>query len=300
MRAIALGMQAIQTGDSAVVIAGGQENMSLAPHAVHLRSATKYGDDTLIDTMRLDGLSDAFKGYAMGITAENLAEKYDISRHEQDEFAAQSQQRAEAAQKSDKFADEIIPVTVKHRKGEDIVDTDEGPRHGTTSEKLSGLPTVFKKDGTVTPGNASTINDGAAATLLMTHDRATANGLTPLAKIVSYATAGVDPSIMGSGPIPATRAALKRPGWTVDDLDLIESNEAFAVQALTVNRELGFDPDITNVNGGAIALGHPIGASGARITTTLLHEMKRRGAERGLATMCIGGGMGIALCVELV
>lgn len=297
LRAVAMGMQTILCGDADIVIAGGQENMSLSPHFVHMREGVKFGDATLGDTMIKDGLWDIFNDYHMGITAENIAEKFSIPREDQDSFAATSQQRAEAAIAAGKFKDEIVPVTVKHRKGETIVDTDEFPRSGVTAEGLSGLRPAFKKDGTVTAANASGINDGAAAVVLMRESEAKSRGLTPLATIASWATAGVDPSIMGTGPIPASKQALEKAGWSVGDLDLIESNEAFAAQALCVLKETGFDPEITNVNGGAIALGHPIGASGARILVTLLHEMQKRDAQKGLATLCIGGGMGIALCV---
>lgn len=297
LRAVAMGMQTILCGDADIVIAGGQENMSLSPHFVHMREGVKFGDATLGDTMIKDGLWDIFNDYHMGITAENIAEKFSIPREDQDGFAAMSQQRTEAAIAAGKFKDEIVPVTVKHRKGETIVDTDEFPRSGVTAEGLSGLRPAFKKDGTVTAANASGINDGAAAVVLMRESEAKSRGLTPLATIASWATAGVDPSIMGTGPIPASKQALEKAGWSVGDLDLIESNEAFAAQALCVLKETGFDPEITNVNGGAIALGHPIGASGARILVTLLHEMQKRDAQKGLATLCIGGGMGIALCV---
>jgi acetyl-CoA C-acetyltransferase len=298
LRTVALGYQAILAGDSDIVVAGGQESMSQAPHVVHLRNGVKLGSTELVDTMLRDGLLDAFHGYHMGNTAENVAEKWQITREEQDAFAAASQQKAEAAQKAGAFADEIVPVTVKTRKGEIVVDADEHPKHGTTAETLAKLRAAFDKNGTVTAGNASGINDGAAAIVLMSADEAKRRGVEPLARIVSWATAGVDPAIMGSGPIPASRAALDKAGWTVDDLDLIEANEAFAAQACAVNRDLGWDTDKVNVNGGAIALGHPIGASGARILTTLLYEMRRRDAKKGLATLCIGGGMGIAMCVE--
>ena len=297
LRAVALGYQAILNGDSDIVVAGGQENMSQAPHCVHMRNGTKLGPAELVDTMVKDGLWDAFNGYHMGNTAENVAERWQITRQQQDEFAAASQQKAEAAQNAGRFADEIVPVTIKTRKGETVVDTDEHPRHGTTAESLAKLRPAFVKDGTVTAGNASGINDGAAATVLMTADEAAKRGITPMARIVSWAQAGVDPAIMGSGPIPASRAALEKAGWSIDDLDLIEANEAFAAQACAVNKELGWDPERVNVNGGAIALGHPIGASGARVLTTLLYEMGRRDAKKGLATLCIGGGMGIAMCL---
>ncbi|MHB1217149.1 MAG: acetyl-CoA C-acetyltransferase [Alphaproteobacteria bacterium] len=297
LRSVALGFQAIQLGDSSIVVAGGQESMSQAPHVAHLRNGAKMGDVTFIDSMIKDGLWDAFNGYHMGNTAENVAQKWQITREEQDSFAAASQQKAEAAQKAGKFKDEIVPVTIKTRKGDVVVDTDEYPRHGTTMDTLSKLRPAFAKDGTVTAGNASGINDGAAALVLMTADEAKKRGIEPLARIVSWATAGVDPAIMGSGPIPASRAALAKAGWKAGDLDLVEANEAFAAQACAVNKELGFDTSKVNVNGGAIALGHPVGASGARVLVTLLHEMKRRNAKKGLATLCIGGGMGIAMCV---
>ncbi|MFQ5783683.1 MAG: acetyl-CoA C-acetyltransferase [Alphaproteobacteria bacterium] len=297
LRAVALGYQAIQEGDSEIVVAGGQESMSQAPHCLHLRNGTKMGPAQLVDTMIRDGLWDAFNGYHMGNTAENVAERWQITREEQDAFAAASQQKAEAAQKAGRFADEIVPVTVKTRKAEIVVDADEHPRHGTTVESLAKLRPAFAKDGTVTAGNASGINDGAAAVVLMTADEAARRGVTPLARIVSWAHAGVDPAIMGTGPIPASRRALEKAGWSADDLDLIEANEAFAAQACAVNKDLGWDTDKVNVNGGAIALGHPIGASGARVLTTLLYEMNRRNAKKGLATLCIGGGMGIAMCV---
>jgi acetyl-CoA C-acetyltransferase len=272
--------------------------MSQAPHCAHLRNGTKMGDMQFVDTMIRDGLWDIFNGYHMGNTAENVAEKWQITREQQDEFAAGSQAKAEAAQKSGRFKDEIVPVTISGRKGDTVVDTDEYPRHGTTAETLSGLRPAFAKDGTVTAGNASGINDGAAAVVLMSADEAKARGVTPLARIASWATAGVDPAYMGSGPIPASKLALEKAGWTIDDLDLVESNEAFAAQACAVLKDLGHDPDKVNVNGGAIALGHPIGASGTRILVTLLHEMEKRDAKKGLATLCIGGGMGIAMCVE--
>ena len=297
LRAVALGYQAILNGDSDIVVAGGQENMSQAPHCVHMRNGTKLGPAELVDTMVKDGLWDAFNGYHMGNTAENVAERWQITREQQDTFAAASQQKAEAAQTAGRFADEIVPVTIKTRKGETVVDTDEHPRHGTTAESLAKLRPAFVKDGTVTAGNASGINDGAAATVLMTADEAARRGITPMARIVSWAQAGVDPAIMGSGPIPASRKALERAGWSADDLDLVEANEAFAAQACAVNKDLGWDTAKVNVNGGAIALGHPIGASGARVLTTLLYEMAKRDAKKGLATLCIGGGMGIAMCV---
>jgi acetyl-CoA C-acetyltransferase len=298
LRAVALGYQAIKTGDSSIVVAGGQESMSQAPHCMHLRNGTKMGPAEFVDTMIKDGLWDAFNGYHMGNTAENVAKKWQITRAVQDAFAAASQQKAEAAQKSGRFKDEIAPVTIKTRKGDQIVDTDEYPRHGTTVESLGKLRPAFEKDGTVTAGNASGINDGAAALVLMTAEEAKRRGITPLARIVAWATAGVDPSIMGTGPIPASRAALAKAGWKASDLDLVEANEAFAAQACAVNKELGFDAGKVNVNGGAIAIGHPIGASGARVLVTLLYEMQKRDAKRGLATLCIGGGMGIAMCVE--
>ncbi len=299
LRSVALGYQAILNGDSEIVVAGGQESMSQAPHVANLRNGTKMGDVSFIDTMIRDGLWDAFNGYHMGQTAENVAEKWQITREQQDAFAAASQNKAEAAQKDGKFKDEIVPVTIKTRKGETVVAEDEYIKHGVTAESLGGLRPAFKRDGgSVTAGNASGINDGAAAVVLMSAERATAEGKKPLARIVSWAQAGVDPAIMGSGPIPASRKALKKAGWSVDDLDLVEANEAFAAQACAVNKELGWDIDKVNVNGGAIAIGHPIGASGARVLVTLLHEMVRRDAKRGLATLCIGGGMGIAMCVE--
>ena len=298
LRAIALGYQAIRNGDSDIVVAGGQESMSQAPHCAHLRNGQKLGSMEMVDSMIVDGLWDAFNGYHMGNTAENVASQFAISRKTQDAFAAASQQKAEAAQKAGRFAQEITPVTIKGRKGDTVVDTDEHPRHGTTAEALAGLRPAFDKAGTVTAGNASGINDGAAATVLMSASSASARGITPLARIVSWSTAGVDPSIMGTGPIPASRQALEKAGWESGDLDLIEANEAFAVQACAVNQEMAWDTDRVNVNGGAIALGHPIGASGARVLTTLLYEMGRRDVRRGLATLCIGGGMGIAMCVE--
>jgi acetyl-CoA C-acetyltransferase len=298
LRAVAIGAQQIQLGDARIVVAGGQESMSQAPHAQQLRTGQKMGDLGLIDTMIRDGLWDAFNGYHMGQTAENIAARFDISRADQDAFAVASQNRAEAAQKAGRFDDEIAPVTIAGRKGDTVVDKDEFIRHGATLEAMQGLKPAFTKEGSVTAANASGLNDGAAALVLMSADEARARGLEPLARIVSSATAGVDPAIMGTGPIPASRKALEKAGWTVADLDLVESNEAFAAQSLCVLRELGLDPEKVNVNGGAIAIGHPIGASGARILTTLLHEMKRRDAKRGLATLCIGGGMGVAMCVE--
>jgi acetyl-CoA C-acetyltransferase len=297
LRTVALGFQAIKMGDAEIVVAGGQESMSQAPHTMHLRNGTKMGDTQLIDTMLRDGLLDAFQGYHMGTTAENVAEKWQITREQQDQFATASQNKAEAAMKEGKFKDEIVSVTIKGRKGDVVVDTDEFPKAGVTAEALGKLRAAFSKTGTVTAGNASGINDGAAALLLMGADAAEKRGIKPLARIVSWATAGVDPAIMGSGPIPASRLALQKAGWSVDDLDLIEANEAFAAQACAVNKDLGWDPSKVNVNGGAIALGHPIGASGARVLITLLHEMQKRDAKKGLATLCIGGGMGIALTV---
>jgi acetyl-CoA C-acetyltransferase len=298
LRAVAMGYQAIRAGDSAIVVAGGQESMSQSPHAMHLRSGVKMGNAEMVDLMIKDGLWDAFNGYHMGTTAENVAQRWQITRDQQDRFAATSQQRAEAAQKAGKFKDEIVPVKISTRKGDVLVDSDEYPRAGTTAEILAKLKPAFAKDGTVTAGNASGINDGAAAVVVMSADEAAKRGLAPLARIASWATCGVDPAIMGVGPIPATKLALERAGWKVGDLDLIEANEAFAAQACAVAKELGFDPEKVNVNGGAIALGHPIGASGARILVTLLHEMGKRNAKKGLATLCIGGGMGIAMCVE--
>ncbi len=298
LRTVALGYQAILNGDSEIVVAGGQESMSMAPHCQHLRNGVKMGNFEMIDTMIKDGLWDAFNGYHMGNTAENVARQWQITRAQQDEFAVASQNKAEAAQKAGKFKDEIVPVTVKSRKGDVVVDADEYPKHGTTLEKVAGLRPAFAKDGTVTAANASGINDGAAALVLMSASEAQKRGKTPLARIVSWAHAGVDPSIMGTGPIPASRAALKKAGWKIEDLDLVEANEAFAAQACAVNKDLGWDTSKVNVNGGAIAIGHPIGASGARVLVTLLHEMQRRNAKKGLATLCIGGGMGIAMCVE--
>ena len=298
LRAVAEGMKMIQLGEANIVIAGGQESMTQAPHAMQLRAGVKFGDAKMQDTMIVDGLWDAFNNYHMGITAENIAEQYKIDRAAQDAFAASSQQKAAAAQKAGKFKDEIIPLTVKSKKGDTVVDADEFIRPDTTAESLGKLRPAFKPDGTVTAGNASGINDGAAAVLLMTRAEAEKRGLTPLAAIKSWATVGVDPKVMGTGPIPASKKALEKAGWTFDELDLIEANEAFAAQALCVTRELKLAPEKVNVNGGATAIGHPIGASGARILTTLLHEMKRSGAKKGLATLCIGGGMGIALTVE--
>jgi acetyl-CoA C-acetyltransferase len=298
LRAVALGYQAIANGDSEIAVVGGQESMSLTPHCAHLRNGVKMGNFDMVDTMIKDGLWDAFNGYHMGNTAENVARQWQITRQQQDEFAVGSQQKAEAAQKAGKFKDEITPVTVKGRKGDVVVDTDEYPKHGTTLEVIGKLRPAFDKEGTVTAANASGINDGAAAMVLMTAGEAAKLGKTPLGRIVSWAQAGVDPKVMGSGPIPASRAALKKAGWSAADLDLIEANEAFAAQACAVNKDLGWDTGKVNVNGGAIALGHPIGASGARVLVTLLHEMQKRNAKKGLATLCIGGGMGIALCVE--
>ncbi|HEX3497039.1 MAG TPA: acetyl-CoA C-acetyltransferase [Methylocella sp.] len=297
LRAVALGMQQIANGDAKIVVAGGQESMSLSQHGAHLRAGTKMGDLKFVDTMIRDGLMDVFNGYHMGQTAENVAAKWQLSRHEQDQFALASQNKAEAAQKAGRFKEEIVPFTVSGRKGDVVVDVDEYIRAGTTLDALAKLKPAFAKDGTVTAGNASGINDGAAAVVLMSAKDAAARGLTPLARIASWATAGVDPAIMGTGPIPASRKALEKAGWKVKDLDLVEANEAFAAQALAVNKDMGWDPAIVNVNGGAIAIGHPIGASGARVLVTLLHEMQRRGAKKGLATLCIGGGMGIALAV---
>ena len=298
LRAVALGLQQIRNGDANIIVAGGQESMSLAPHAAYLRSGVKMGEMKLVDTMLQDGLIDAFHGYHMGVTAENIAKKWQITREEQDRFAVGSQNKAEAAQKAGRFKDEIVPVTISSRKGDVVVDSDEYPRAGSTYEGMAKLKPAFSKDGSVTAGNASGLNDGAAALVIMSADEAKRRGLTPMARIVSWATAGVDPAIMGTGPIPATRKALEKAGWSVKDLELVEANEAFAAQALAVNKDLGWDPAIVNVNGGAIALGHPIGASGARVLTTLLHEMARRNAKKGLATLCIGGGMGIAMAVE--
>src|SRR5437588_1547424 len=298
LRTVALGYQAIRNGDSDIVVAGGQESMSQAPHCIHLRNGVKMGDAQRSDTMISDGLWDAFNGYHMGNTAENVAERWQITREQQDEFAAGSQAKAEAAQKAGRFKDEIVPVTVASRRGDTIVDTDEHPKHGTTVDVLAKLRPAFNKNGTVTAGNASGINDGAAAVVLMTAAEADKRGLRPLARIVSWATAGVDPAIMGTGPIPASRMALNKAGWSPDNLDLIEANEAFAAQACAVNKDLAWDASKVNVNGGAIALGHPIGASGARVLVTLLHEMQKRDSKKALATLCIGGGMGIAMCLE--
>ena len=298
LRAVALGMQQIASGDADIIVAGGMESMSMAPHCAHLRGGVKMGDFKMIDTMIKDGLTDAFHGYHMGITAENVARQWQLTREEQDAFALASQNKAEAAQAAGRFKDEIVPVTIKGRKGDTVVDADEYIRIGATLDQMTKLRPAFDKEGTVTAGNASGINDGAAAVLLMAEENAGKRGIAPLARIVSWATAGVDPKIMGTGPIPASRKALQKAGWSVNDLDLVEANEAFAAQACAVNKDLGWNPDIVNVNGGAIAIGHPIGASGARVLNTLLFEMKRRSAKRGLATLCIGGGMGIAMCVE--
>jgi len=300
LRAVALAAQQIAMGDAKIVVAGGQESMSQAPHAQQLRNGQKMGDLSFVDTMIKDGLWDAFHGYHMGQTAENIASRWQITRGDQDNFAVASQNKAEAAQKAGRFDAEITPVTVKGRKGDTIVDKDEFIRHGVTLDAISGLRPAFTKDGSVTAANASGLNDGAAALVLMSADEAKARGLKPLARIASWANAGVEPEIMGTGPIPASKKALEKAGWTVADLDLVESNEAFAAQSLCVVRELGLDASKVNVNGGAIAIGHPIGASGARILTTLLHEMQRSGAKKGLATLCIGGGMGVAMCVEAV
>jgi acetyl-CoA C-acetyltransferase len=298
LRSVALGYQAILNGDSEIVVAGGQESMSMAPHCAHLRGGAKMGNFDMVDTMIKDGLWDAFNGYHMGNTAENVAKQWQITRQQQDEFAVASQNKAEAAQKTGRFKDEIIPVTIKGRKGDTVVDTDEFPKHGTTLEAVAKLRPAFAKDGTVTAANASGINDGAAAVVLMKASQAAKENRKVLARIVSWAHAGVDPAIMGTGPIPASRAALAKAGWSGADLDLIEANEAFAAQACAVNKDLGWDTGKVNVNGGAIAIGHPIGASGARVLVTLLHEMEKRDAKKGLATLCIGGGMGIAMCVE--
>jgi acetyl-CoA C-acetyltransferase len=299
LRAVALGFQAIRNGDSEIVVAGGQESMSMAPHCMNLRTPTKMGNAEMIDTMIRDGLWDAFNGYHMGNTAENVAKQFQITREQQDQFALASQNKAEAAQKAGRFKDEIVPIVIKDRKGDITVDSDEYPKHGTTLDTLQKLrPAFLKEGGTVTAGNASGLNDGAAAVTLMSAELAAKRGLTPIARIVSWATAGVDPAIMGTGPIPSSRAALQKAGWKIDDLDLVEANEAFAAQACAVNKDMAWDPAKVNVNGGAIAIGHPIGASGARVLVTLLHEMQKRNAKKGLATLCIGGGMGIALTVE--
>ena len=299
LKATHLAAQAIKAGDAEIVIAGGQENMSLAPHSLSgMRDGIRMGDGNLVDTMIVDGLWDVYNQYHMGVTAENVAKKWDVTREQQDAFAAASQQKAEAAQKAEKFKDEIVPFTISTRKGETVFDADEFPRHGTTAESLGGLRPAFAKDGTVTAGNASGVNDGAAAVLLMSAKKADQLGLKPLARIKAYSSAGVDPSIMGIGPIPASKLCLQKAGWDVTDLDLLEVNEAFAAQAIVVNRDMGWDTANVNVNGGAIALGHPIGASGCRILVTLLHEMIRRDAKKGLASLCIGGGMGVALALE--
>jgi acetyl-CoA C-acetyltransferase len=298
LRAVAIGMQQIASGDASVIVAGGQESMSLSPHVAHLRAGVKMGDYAFIDSMIKDGLWDAFNGYHMGTTAENVARAYQITRDEQDAFAVASQNKAEAAQKAGRFKDEIAPVTLKTRKGDVVVDADEYIRAGTTLDSVAKLKPAFSKDGTVTAGNASGINDGASVVVLMSAAEAARRGLTPLARVASWATAGVDPTIMGTGPIPASRKALQKAGWSAADLDLVEANEAFAAQACAVNKDMGWDTDKVNVNGGAIAIGHPIGASGNRVLVTLLHEMQKRGASKGLATLCIGGGMGVALTVE--
>lgn len=298
LRAVALGMQQIVTGDAAIIIAGGQESMSMAPHCAHLRGGVKMGDFKMIDTMLKDGLTDAFYGYHMGITAENIARQWQLSRDEQDQFAVASQNKAEAAQNAGRFADEVVAFTVKGRKADIIIDADEHIRAGASLETMAKLRPAFDKEGTVTAGNASGLNDGAAATLLMSEQEAAKRGIKPLARIASWATAGVDPQIMGTGPIPASRKALAKAGWSINDIGLVEANEAFAAQSCAVVRELGLDPDIVNVNGGAIAIGHPIGASGARILNTLIYEMRRRNVSKGLATLCIGGGMGVAMCIE--
>ena len=298
LRAVCVGMQQIKSGDADIIVAGGQENMTLSPHAAHLRAGHKMGDYSMIDTMIKDGLWDHFNGYHMGSTAENVARQWQITRDTQDAFAVASQNKAEAAQKAGRFDDEIAPVTVRGRKGDVVVDKDEYIRHGTTLDTVAKLRPAFQKDGTVTAGNASGINDGASVVVLMRRSEAERRGIEPLATIASWATAGVDPSIMGTGPIPASRKALQKAGWEVSDLDLVEANEAFAAQACAVNKDMGWADEIVNVNGGAIAIGHPIGASGNRVLVTLLHEMKRRDAKKGLATLCIGGGMGVAMCVE--
>jgi len=298
LRSVALATQSIKNGDAGIVMAGGQESMSQAPHVAHLRNGTKMGDLNMVDTMIKDGLWDAFNGYHMGNTAENVADQWQITREQQDEFAVASQTKASEAQKAGKFKDEIAPVTIKTRKGEIVFDEDEYIRHGVDMDAISGMRPAFVKDGSVTAANASGINDGAAAILLASGEEVEARGLKPMARVVSWAQAGVDPTIMGTGPIPASRKALEKAGWTIDDLDLVEANEAFAAQACAVNEDMGWDTDKVNVNGGAIAIGHPIGASGGRVLVTLLHEMEKRDAKKGLATLCIGGGMGIALCVE--
>ncbi|HEX2555413.1 MAG TPA: acetyl-CoA C-acetyltransferase [Microvirga sp.] len=298
LRTVAIGMQQIANGDADVIVAGGQESMSMAPHAAYMRAGTKMGDFKLVDTMLKDGLLDAFNGYHMGTTAENVANRWQLTREDQDRFAVASQNKAEAAQKAGRFKDEIAPFTISTRKGDVVVENDEYIRAGTTLDAVAKLRPAFSKEGSVTAGNASGINDGAAALVLMTAAEAEKRGLTPLARIASWATAGVDPAIMGTGPIPSSRKALEKAGWKVGDLELVEANEAFAAQALAVNKDMGWDPEIVNVNGGAIAIGHPIGASGARVLVTLLHEMGRRNAKKGLATLCIGGGMGVAMCLE--
>lgn len=298
LRAVALGMQQIALGDAKIIVAGGQESMSMAPHCAHLRGGVKMGDFKMVDTMLKDGLTDAFYGYHMGITAENIARQWQLSRDDQDQYAVSSQNKAEAAQAAGRFRDEILPFVVKGRKAHVTVDQDEYIRAGATLDLMAKLRPAFDKEGTVTAGNASGLNDGAAAVVLMTEEEAVRRGIEPLARIASWATAGVDPQIMGTGPIPASRKALEKAGWKVSDLDLVEANEAFAAQSCAVVRDLGLDPSIVNVNGGAIAIGHPIGASGARILNTLLFEMKRRGSSKGLATLCIGGGMGVAMCLE--
>ncbi|MEM6382709.1 MAG: acetyl-CoA C-acetyltransferase [Pseudomonadota bacterium] len=298
LRAVAIGMQQIANGDADIIVAGGQESMTMAPHTMHLRGGVKMGNGTMVDTMMYDALTDAFHKYLMGTTAENVAKQWQLTRDEQDEFAVASQNKAEAAQKAGKFKDEIVAHTIKTRKGETVVEEDEYIKHGVTVEGISKLRPAFDKEGTVTAANASGINDGGAATVLMSEAEAEKRGITPMARIVSWATAGVDPAIMGTGPIPASRKALEKAGWKVDDLDLVEANEAFAAQACAVNKDMGWNPEIVNVNGGAIAIGHPVGASGARVLNTLLFEMQKRDAKKGLATLCIGGGMGVALCVE--
>jgi acetyl-CoA C-acetyltransferase len=298
LRAAALGMQQIANGDARVIVAGGQESMSLAPHVAHMRAGSKMGDVKFLDSMLKDGLMDAFHGYHMGNTAENVAQRWQLTRDEQDQFAVASQNKAEAAQKSGRFKDEIVPFTIASRKGDIVIDQDEYIRPGTTIDAVAKLKPAFSKDGTVTAGNASGINDGAAAVVLMTAEEAQRRGLKVLARIASWSTAGVDPAIMGTGPIPASRKALEKAGWKVQDLDLVEANEAFAAQAIAVNKDMGWNPEIVNVNGGAIAIGHPVGASGARVLVTLLHEMQKRDAKKGLATLCIGGGMGVAMCLE--
>jgi acetyl-CoA C-acetyltransferase len=298
LRTVAIGMQQIANGDAKVIVAGGMESMSMSPHVAHMRAGTKMGDLKMLDTMLKDGLIDAFHGYHMGTTAENVAAKWQITREEQDAFAVASQNKAEAAQKAGRFKDEIVPFTISTRKGDIVVDADEYPKHGTTMDGVGKLKPAFSKDGTVTAANASGINDGGAALVLMTAAEAAKRGLTPIARIASWSTAGVDPAIMGTGPIPASRKALEKAGWKVADLDLIEANEAFAAQAIAVNKDMGWDTAKVNVNGGAIAIGHPIGASGARVLVTLLHEMGKRGSKKGLATLCIGGGMGVAMCLE--